>query len=141
MGNPEPGVKMEANALGGGQDISQRPRVHVGIHMSTPFPQKALQRPGPAQGHWGANLGTCPQRVQFLPEVGGWRLPILDAQSLHSVFCSLGLRGVGQAGRALGGHGKAFTGRPVTWGSPICFPGWMEACCSRGCWRPGRGSC
>lgn len=53
----------------GGQNISQRPRVHVGIHMSTPFPQKALQRPGPAQGHCGANLGTCPQRVQFLPEV------------------------------------------------------------------------
>lgn len=47
-----------------GQDISQRPRVHTGIHMSTPFPPKALQGPGPAQGNWGANLGTCPQRVQ-----------------------------------------------------------------------------
>lgn len=44
-----------------GQDISQKPRVHIGIHMSTPFPQKALQGPGPAQGNWGANLGTCPQ--------------------------------------------------------------------------------
>lgn len=38
-----------------------RPRVHIGIHMSTPFPQKALQGPGPAQGNWGTNLGTCPQ--------------------------------------------------------------------------------
>lgn len=46
---------------GGGQDISQRPRVHGGIHMRVPFPQKALQRPAPAQGHWGTNLGTCPQ--------------------------------------------------------------------------------
>lgn len=55
------GVRMEANALGGGQDISQRPRVHTDIHMSTSFPQKALQRPGPAQSHCGANLGTCPQ--------------------------------------------------------------------------------
>lgn len=56
---------------GGGQDISQRPGVHIGIHMSTPFPQKDLQKPGPAQGQWGANLGTCPQQVQFLPEAGG----------------------------------------------------------------------
>lgn len=74
-----------------GQDISQKPRVHIGIHMSTPFPQKALQGPGPAQGNSGANLGTCPQRVQSLPEVGRWRLPISDAQSLRSGFCSLEL--------------------------------------------------
>lgn len=76
---------METNTLGwGGQDVSQRPRDHTGIHLSTPFPQEALQRPGPAQGHWEANLGTCPQQVQFLPEVGEWRMSMLSLFILSS---------------------------------------------------------
>ena len=53
-GKPESRVRMEANALGqDGQDISRRPKVHAGIHLSAPFPKKVLQRPAPAQGHGG----------------------------------------------------------------------------------------
>ena len=39
------------------------------------------------------------------------RLPVLEVQSFHSVFFPLGLRGVGQVGRVLGGHGELAGGR------------------------------
>lgn len=73
-GNPEPGVRMGATTLGkGSQDMSQEPRVHIGIHMRTPFPQKDLQGPDPVQGYWGDRSWHLPpaERVQFLPEEGG----------------------------------------------------------------------
>lgn len=140
-GKPESRVRMEANALGqDGQDISRRPKVHAGIHLSAPFPKKVLQRPAPAQGHGGGGRSWHLPPASPAPPCSEWvRLPVLGAESPHSVLCSLGLQGVGQAGRVLDGQGQVFTGRPVTWDSPICSLGWIEACCFRGCGAQGWG--
>lgn len=43
-----------------GQDIFQRPRVHIGIHMSTPFPQKALQGQAQPRATGGQILAPAP---------------------------------------------------------------------------------
>lgn len=72
--------------------------------------------------------------------LGGWQgrgphaLVPGSADPLPSPFS---LQPSGWVGLAGGG----VTGRPATWGSPTCSPGWRVACCSRGCWRPARASC
>lgn len=71
MGEPRTRDEDGGKCPGGWSGHFSEAQVHVGIHGSTPFLPKVLQRPAPAQGQWGANLGTCPQRVQVLPEVGG----------------------------------------------------------------------
>lgn len=128
-GDPEPGRGWKQRPGVRWADNSES-RVHTGIH-TRPLPQR-LHR-GQAQAIGGVSAPAPSESSSSLKGDGGCQSQML---SLSLSSAPEGVRG-GAAGRALGG----LTGRPVTWGSPICSPGWTGACCSRGCWRPVRGSC
>lgn len=81
---------------GGGQDISQRSRVHTGIYMSTPSPKRLHRGQAQSRATGGQIVAPAPSESSSSLKWGGWRVPILDAQSLHLSSAPKGFEGWGR---------------------------------------------